>query len=366
MRRIGFGYIMAVIAAALLAACSPPLTPAPAAGPTLTAAPSPAATPVTAVPASGPTPSPEPLPPGAVGEIICGSADVGQVRFSPDEHYLAAYSYTDTYICDADTVAVQTTHHTDGGIVSQKWSPDSTRLAIGTNDGMLDVWNALTGKTQIYLKAGGEFVADLDWSPDGKQIVTTEGTGTIRVWDAATGQAVLTITDPNIFALVDWSPDGKWIAAGCPCGVSGVWDASTGRRASYLLGNPRGSVMALAWSPDSKQIAQVDIGVQVFDPATGRLLVATPEEPAQSYSMETLAWSPDGKWLAGGIIGGQGKSGISIWDAQTLRQMATANVTGAIVSLEWSPDGDFLISSDGTASRILLWRVSLLLPRKCC
>src|SRR5262245_62148243 len=61
--------------------------------------------------------------------------------------------------------------HTDP-VTSVCFSPDGTRLASGSRDETVRVWNARTGKEQRTLKGHTDTVTSVGFSPDGKRIAS--------------------------------------------------------------------------------------------------------------------------------------------------------------------------------------------------
>ncbi|MBV7338081.1 hypothetical protein KFU94_59620 [Chloroflexi bacterium TSY] len=64
------------------------------------------------------------------------------------------------------------------------WSPDGTKLAIGSYDGTVHIWDVETLKPLGRLFGHTTSAVDVAWSPDSKRIVSASWDGTIRVWDA--------------------------------------------------------------------------------------------------------------------------------------------------------------------------------------
>ena len=61
-------------------------------------------------------------------------------------------------------------------------------MLAGFDDGVVRVWDEVSGKVVLSL-AGHRFgVTDAQWSPDGTRILTGSEDGTVRLWDATTGE----------------------------------------------------------------------------------------------------------------------------------------------------------------------------------
>ncbi|HEY1016321.1 MAG TPA: WD40 repeat domain-containing protein [Herpetosiphonaceae bacterium] len=65
------------------------------------------------------------------------------------------------------------------------WSPDGSKLAIGSSDASAGVWDAATGRQLWRLDGHRDDVAGLSWHPDGTRLITSGREGTARVWDVS-------------------------------------------------------------------------------------------------------------------------------------------------------------------------------------
>src|SRR6266702_6190643 len=118
-----------------------------------------------------------------------------------------------------------------GGVLSIALSPDGQRIASGSDDGIIRVWNASTGETEAGPFIGHTYsVTSAAFSPDGQRIVSGSHDRTIRVWNATTGE----IEAGPFTGHTDWvmsvvfSPDGQRIISGSHDKTIRVWNATTG------------------------------------------------------------------------------------------------------------------------------------------
>jgi WD40 repeat protein len=105
-------------------------------------------------------------------------------------------------------------------VYSVAFSPDSKRIASGSYDTTVRLWDSNTGQPigQPITGHRGKFfgMTRVAFSPDGKLIVSGSVDDTVRLWNAATGQP---IGDPLIghnraVVSVAFSPDGTRFASG--------------------------------------------------------------------------------------------------------------------------------------------------------
>src|SRR2546423_461098 len=96
-----------------------------------------------------------------------------------------------------------------GGVVwDVVFSLDGKRIASGSEDRTIRVWDAQTGKEQLSLKGHTDIVRSVCFSPDGKRIASASYDNIVKVWDAHTGQETITFTGhTDLVSSVCFSPD---------------------------------------------------------------------------------------------------------------------------------------------------------------
>jgi WD40 repeat protein len=160
------------------------------------------------------------------------------------------------------------------------FSPDSDRVAIAVNEGLVSVWETGRFRRVAILQADGlpgrpgtEAVGRIGFSPDGRRFLLAAPDGTVRVWDATT-----------------WRPIATMRGHG-------------------------GAVFDVRQSPDGRRVfsAGRDRKVRVWDAKTFELITDLPGHESYVYS---LALSEDGETL----VSGSGDGTVRIWEARPARE----------------------------------------------
>jgi tetratricopeptide (TPR) repeat protein len=70
---------------------------------------------------------------------------------------------------------------------SLSWSPDGRRVASGSEDNTVRIWDPLRGEEILRLDVAQADNTPLEWSPDGHRLAAAGKDGEIYVWDASPG-----------------------------------------------------------------------------------------------------------------------------------------------------------------------------------
>ena len=64
------------------------------------------------------------------------------------------------------------------------FSPDGTRLATGSDDQTVKLWDAATGEEVLTLRSHTGVVSSVAFSPDGRRLASAGADGTVQVREA--------------------------------------------------------------------------------------------------------------------------------------------------------------------------------------
>lgn len=280
-------------------------------------------------------------------------------------------------VLDMATGRDQETHiNHDHRICSIAFAPDGRKIAGGSSDNTIRLWNAdlgmrlwTTGDTARLRSRSArlKIIERIVLSPDGKTVAlsTSLSQKVVELWDTSKGALrkeiivplwhsvrqdkfkLLKESQPNV-SICTFSPDGGTLAVGRS--EIFLWDIATGRQIR------KGSVSgyrctAIAFSPDGKELASSFdlLGIELQSVVTGKV-----ERRFWKHfdEVQAIMFLPEGKRIAAVYD----LNSIRVWDAATgaclqefsfhdnLPQNAVADpsLRFRCTSVKYLPDGPFL------------------------
>jgi WD40 repeat protein len=320
--------------------------------------------------------------------VLSGHTEgVNTVAWSPDFIRLATTSEDGTArVWDASSgqELLQLTGHS-GAVNQVAWSPDGGLLATAGDDGILRFWDAFSGEEQTSIQpvpSGGSSAASerivysLAWSPDGGRIASGSGDGNIRLWEVGSGENTLTIkAHEQSVTFLAWSPLEERLVSAGKDGRARVWNVA---RDNKVLTLPYGWVWA-EWSPDGEHIAIgtmpgfLDISpdvkkanpglISVWDFKAGKPLFETHADKDEKWGWGQVEYSPDGRFILSRTMlewpDITDANKYYIFDSQNgeiMRKLETGRDTLLLMG-GWSPNGQLVAGGDYEGT-VYFWEAS--------
>ena len=251
--------------------------------------------------------------------------DVMAVASSPDGNWIVSGSLDGTVRIWDTILGVQILSWPIGALTNQDamaFSSDGSRFICANSDRMVHVWDiglwdakSGSGENAAFFQIPTCLIS-IALSPDGMQFATGAMASGVLVYDMTVGMqnGLPQPAHRNVSKAVAVSPDGSRVICGSQNSIRS-WAVDSGDEISPMMIGHRGSISALAFSPNGRQI------VSSSDDKTIRLWVAASGEESLVWSVSRSAESD--KSISSLAFSRQGTQIVScsykihVWDVST-------------------------------------------------
>jgi len=319
---------------------TPTVLPSPTPSPTPSPLPSPTPTPYPVAHAGTPAPRmAKPISIDALKRLVhlarWGEGRATKLAWSPDGSRIALGSSTGVLFFDPSEMHLLSSMATDEMVSSVAFSPDGSRMALGLGNGQIQIWDARQESLLRTITTATDLVKEVVFSPGGESLLSIGGGGTAQVWDVVTGEERQILKYHASLMNGRFLSGGQVVIAGTFDGGLVAWRVEDGSLISDLSQGivpvivdttPDGSLIALNSGFTARLLQASDFSTAAeFDPKTG------------NQPINVVVLDPQGQYLV--VAGADLLRIYSLKDSKLLG----SPVFGAMVEdARFSPQGDHL------------------------
>jgi len=235
-----------------------------------------------------------------------------------------------------------------------EFSRNGSLIATAGRDAVIQLHDAKNFSTVTTIETEQIEVNGLAFSPDDQHLASAGDDGSICIWSISDGsrvQRIQAVEGGKAFNII-YSPDGKQLLTSSDQPDICLWDVDTGTLLANL-GAHQDSAGVIAVSADGTRMASADRSgsalIWDIDFSTGARVVRSFETSGRFMSLE---FSPDGQFL----LGGTSERMLQLWHVDTAQLYLERSHLDLVMRAQFAPDGSYAVSADAGGT-IALWNI---------
>ncbi|KAL0675194.1 hypothetical protein Bca4012_003175 [Brassica carinata] len=233
------------------------------------------------------------------------------------------------------------------------WSAQNV-LAVGLGS-CVYLWNASSSKvTKLCDLGGDESVCSVGWALRGTHLAIGTNSGTVEIWDALRCRRIRTMGGHRLrVGALAWS--SSVLSSGSRDKKILQRDIRSQEDHISKLTGHRSEVCGLKWSYDNRELASGgnDNKLLVWNQHSTKPVLRYCEHTA---AVKAIAWSPH---LHGLLASGGGTADrcIRFWNTTTNTRLSCVDTNSQVCNLAWSKNVNELVSTHGySQNQIIVWK----------
>lgn len=237
---------------------------------------------------------------------------------------------------------------------------DNTRILAGGQDGLVRLYDALTGTVLQRYVGNGNPVTGVDFSPENDEFVAGYSDGSVVLRAVGTDEIIRAFVGHAAQVnAVAFGPDGSQVLSGDNAGVAILWDYATGQE---LLRFEHGgaAVTSVAFSPTNTQRVLTgadDFTARMWSTVNGALtqefapvFEGTTQVAGHTDAVTAVDVSPDGTL----VVTGSADRTVKVWNAEFgTEQLTVTGHEGTVRAVTFSNDGTQVLSGSDDGGAVI-------------
>jgi WD40 repeat protein len=199
-----------------------------------------------------------------------------------------------------------------------------------------------TPQLAVWEVDAGDHVIRLAWAPNAQMLAAATISGPILILDARNGKTIHALPGHTFGnQCISWSFDGCYLATGGQDGYLKLWDSKSGRELHSLVAGAAW-VEQVVFAPNEMLVLSASGRFLKLWNIEGTCLKSYPVHPSTIYDVQ---WQPGGLYFSSASYGQ-----LATFRSDQIAPVKTLEWKGSILTLAYSPDGDFMATGNQDAS----------------